>query len=79
MPYCYLIINSESELIELSSFECTDLEEEDFKKEKGDKFRMNFDVPKFDVLKSEHFLHLEDAPSIHHPEIATPPPEPFLS
>jgi len=79
MPYCYLIINSESELIELSSFEGTDLEEEDFKKEKSDTFRMNFDVPKFGVLKSEHFLHLEDVPSIHHPEIVTPPPESFLS
>lgn len=76
ISYCQWMIDSKSELIELSNSEKSETEKEIDKKEKDDKLRNHLYTTKFDVSISEvRTSHFKDFPSIHPLEIILPPPE----
>ena len=75
--YCHWMIDSESDLIELCKTGDSETEEEN-KKEKKDKIRIDLHSVKFENFVSTNvILHAEYFLSLHHPEITTPPPEFF--
>ena len=76
ISYCQWMIDSKSELIELSNSEKSETEKEIDKKEKDDKLRNHLYTTKFDVSISKvRTSHFKDFPSIHPLEIILPPPE----
>ena len=78
ISYCQWMIDSKSELIELSNSEKSETEKEIDKKEKDDKLRNHLYTTKFDVsISKERTSHFKDFPSIHPLEIILPPPEHF--
>lgn len=77
--YCYLLIESESELVEFCNFEDTESEEEDNKKEKDDKFNVGlYELIFYDLIFVTKNISSEDFLSVIHSEVTTPPPEPSL-
>jgi hypothetical protein len=74
--YYNWMMDSEQEIIELSTSEDTESEEENEKKEKEDK--NNLITLEFNVIDMLLLINLNNNKkfiSLHHPDITTPPPE----
>ena len=77
--YCYWMIDSDTEFVELNTPEDSESEEENEKKDKKDKnrynpFAYNSIVNSFN-LNSFGFKNFK---SLHHPDVTTPPPKFFI-
>lgn len=76
LTYCYWMLDSSVELIELSNMEDSESEEEDKKEENKDEIRLDFHNTSFDELIAICItIHPKDFLSLHHPEVNTPPPK----
>ena len=76
LTYCYWLIDRDADLIELSKVEDSESEEEDKKEEQKDEIRLDFHDTTSDYLIATYMtLHAKDCPSLHHPEVRTPPPK----
>ncbi len=86
LPYCYVMFNAETEIIELTNLEEKEGEEEDKKenqkenkkkKEDRQNIAFLFNLDKSHMLNE--IIHQSDIiASLFHPEILTPPPEPIF-
>ena len=77
--YHHLILNSDSELIELIGGEDKGTEKEDLKNEKSDNFILELCNSKIEnLLSGFNRSHANIFIAIHHPEITTPPPQSIL-
>ncbi len=75
--HCHWIVNTELELIEILDVEGSE-SEEDNKKEKDDKLRIELLTLEFTTsISSVRILHLENSPPANYLESTTPPPKPF--
>ena len=74
--HCYWMVDAESELIELYSSEGS---EGDNKKSENDEIRIDLYITSIVCLeKTVDILYSGGLIPLHHPEITTPPPEPFF-
>ncbi|NOY51541.1 MAG: hypothetical protein GXO88_13385 [Chlorobi bacterium] len=79
ISYCYWLIDSKSELIELYGCDNNEPREEDDKKDKADKFLVDLDPTSFDDSeKVINNISFEYFPLRLYSEVTTPPPEHLL-
>lgn len=76
MDYCYWMIDSDTEFVELNNSEDNESEEENESKEKKEKTRSNPFYNNYILVNFNlNRFSFQNFKSIHQPDVTTPPPK----